>query len=514
MVQPDREPVTRLPRMVEMVVLALVILPACANGITVELTPVAPPLVLEPEASSPERIWAITQGGCGDPMSTVEDSGAWGTQDRSVIPAGRHCIRTLTFARFVREPLVGHPPCRVLTAGATEVTTPAQTTVRVDERLVAPDGRPVFDRLLRDLAMCDPMRDPARCSCAYSQSAEGECIQPVAGSVLALAAEHGCSSLGVDRRPLCWGRPSSFGAPGGDTYIGPTNIELPAELLGSIESIEVGPGVTCVRSTLGAVGCVGDGLAEGLSSPPLTTAGGGAVVFDDFAVGDGFWCGVRVLRDRSQLVCDGRGGPVTDTVIDLSARPTLVSLAAGARHLCAVDAEETVYCLGAADRGQLGVGASTSSTLIPVALPACAGDSSWVEVAASGDVTCARTRRGSVACWGDGRDPGCVGTDGFGATSTLSAISVDGQFLCGEFTRIGGVTCTEIAMCTERDWTDCPRVVDDRRIGNVSAGGGVVCGTTDTGTIACLPTIRDGRVFAAATIASSDGYALCPVNAP
>lgn len=75
-----------------------------------------------------------------------------------------------------------------------------------------------------------------------------------------------------------------------------------------------------------------------------------------------------------------------------------VELAAGFNHTCGVRQDGTLWCWGRNASGQLGDGTLTARQDPKQVLPAGAAD--WVEVAASGDFTCARRVTGALFCWG------------------------------------------------------------------------------------------------------------------
>ena len=71
------------------------------------------------------------------------------------------------------------------------------------------------------------------------------------------------------------------------------------------------------------------------------------------------------------------------------------SVTAGERHTCAIRTDDTLWCWGAADYGQVGVD-------VPVAAePVQVGTGRWREVSGRGEHTCALAEDRSLWCWGD-----------------------------------------------------------------------------------------------------------------
>ncbi|MBL9007752.1 MAG: hypothetical protein JNJ46_26075 [Myxococcales bacterium] len=74
-----------------------------------------------------------------------------------------------------------------------------------------------------------------------------------------------------------------------------------------------------------------------------------------------------------------------------------VDICVGDRHSCAVTATGGVSCWGSAEQGELGVpGLRRSSVPVAVAIP-----DAVVQVRCNRSLTCARTRKDHVYCWGD-----------------------------------------------------------------------------------------------------------------
>jgi hypothetical protein len=82
------------------------------------------------------------------------------------------------------------------------------------------------------------------------------------------------------------------------------------------------------------------------------------------------------------------------------------SAAAGDAHSCAIDATtRALYCWGANDRGQLGIGGAGEPQLTPTRVGT---DSDWSTVRAGGRFTCATKQDQRLFCWG-ANDAGQLG---------------------------------------------------------------------------------------------------------
>ncbi len=172
-------------------------------------------------------------------------------------------------------------------------------------------------------------------------------------------------------------------------------------------AVEVGSGAdfACVRTARSEVWCwgrgrLGDGIVSAEARPAVRVS---RLVFANaLSVGRFFACAI----DTDSAFCWGSGTDGTlgnGASIDASA-PVPVSLArstigvaAGDLHACALARDQTVWCWGRNDRGQLGVPAVVGSTNTPrevVGLP------SVTALVAGGAGTCALTTTGERWCWG------------------------------------------------------------------------------------------------------------------
>ena len=84
----------------------------------------------------------------------------------------------------------------------------------------------------------------------------------------------------------------------------------------------------------------------------------------------------------------------------------MLSLSAGGAHTCAVDQPGGVWCWGADDRGQLGLGAAGANVTEPAAVVSL--QALATSVAAGGAHSCASRTDASVWCWG-ANDSGQLG---------------------------------------------------------------------------------------------------------
>ena len=247
------------------------------------------------------------------------------------------------------------------------------------------------------------------------------------GSVSA-GARHSCAiALGESAGLWCWGRGSSGQLGPGhlvDTPF-PTEVALPSDANQAL-AVAAGDAHTCalVSPTDGlggeifcfgdnSYGQLGDGTLTSRPTPALAPLGSTGVRVTAVAAGGGHTCAIDVTgqpwcwgRGDSGQLGDGAGAnQPTPTPVSLPGGATVRSLSAGEAHTCAVDQVGGVWCWGADDRGQLGLGDSGANVDAPaaVALPASA-----TGVSAGGAHSCASLVDASVWCWG-ANDSGQLG---------------------------------------------------------------------------------------------------------
>jgi len=257
----------------------------------------------------------------------------------------------------------------------------------------------------------------------------------VGGPVTQVAAggRHTCALLSTGA-VRCWGEAFAGQLGYGDTdQVG--DDETPASAsdvnVGALViQIEAGDRHTCVLLSTGAVRCWGSGNDGRLGYGNETTIGdneapatagnvnvGGTVV--QIAAGDEHTC---ALLDTGRVRCWGRGqfgrlgygntNDIGDDETPASARDVnvagpvvrVVRIAAGGRHTCALLDTGAVRCWGSAEQLGYGEGVDIGDS----ETPASAGDVNVggrvSEISAGRDHTCAVLITGAVRCWGRGRE--------------------------------------------------------------------------------------------------------------
>jgi alpha-tubulin suppressor-like RCC1 family protein len=348
----------------------------------------------------------------------------------------------------------------------------------------------------------------------------------VGGTVLQIAAgeSHTCALLSTGT-VRCWGR-GDYGQLG---YSNSSNIganETPASagdvnVGGTVLQIAAGRFHTCALLSTGAVRCWGDGRYGQLGygntsdigdSETPASAGdvniGGTVI--QIAAGSFHTC---TLLSTGAVRCWGYasygqlGYGSTSTIGDsetpasagdVNVGGTVLQIAAGGLHTCALLSTGAVRCWGAGSYGRLGYG--NTSTIGDSETPASAGDvnvgGAVTQIAAGTYHTCALLSTGAVRCWGRGD----YGQLGYGNTSTIGDDEDETPASAGDV-NVGGTviqiaagnyhTCALLSTGAVRCWGDgrygrlgygnTSNVGDDEHpasAGNVSVGGSVLPGAT------------------------------------
>jgi Regulator of chromosome condensation (RCC1) repeat len=191
--------------------------------------------------------------------------------------------------------------------------------------------------------------------------------------------------------------------------------------LTNIVSVGAGTNSACALDNVGGVWCWGNGLAG--------TLGDGTSTNSSFAV----------------AVLTAPGG----------ARLSGVSaLAVGDAHVCVQKTDQTVWCWGNNDRGQLGVGSLQASFAIPSQVAALGNRT--VQLSAGTASACARTTDTTVWCWGDNS----LGQVGSGAASATEHATVPRQVLRSA----GGAPFADVVELRALDGSVCAIKGADRSV--------------------------------------------------
>ncbi|MFI5492452.1 hypothetical protein [Actinoplanes sp. NPDC051859] len=285
---------------------------------------------------------------------------------------------------------------------------------------------------------------PAAAQGTYPPGVTADTLRIVSAGAGGIAAggAHSCAITSLGDLS-CWGDDSSGQLGDGSR---PHGFAEPVVALPDAVRVDAGRAHTCAVDAAGRAYCWGDDSAGQLGDGGHTDRDAPHVV--------------EALRDR-----------------------TLVAIAAGARHTCAVDDEGAAWCWGDGSRGQLGTPGTTGSATPVRVRTGGRTDDPVVDIAAGGDTTCAATAGGAAYCWG--ADP-ADGADRTGPTAITTGgkvrqIATGGQQSCALDTD-GAAYC----------WG-----IDKREAGPyaaVSSGAAHTCGIDREGRAFCWGDGGDGRL--------------------
>jgi alpha-tubulin suppressor-like RCC1 family protein len=273
-----------------------------------------------------------------------------------------------------------------------------------------------------------------------------------------VGAEGGCGLRG-DATLWCWGIDSAGEVGVGDSAQHPFPVQVGAD--SDWTAISVGSWTVCgLRGT--AMYCWGQGVnyqtGVGTQTSPNVPTPGPAGSWSAISVGESHTCALTTGR---QLYCWGANGSgqvgtgdtlprTTPAPVDVLGVSTWAEVSAGSDSTCAVAATGAdaggLFCWGANADGQVGDGTAVQATS-----PVRIGLGSWSEVAVGHQHACGVAATGALFCWGI-NDYGQLGQ---GPAGTPVDLTAPGQ--------VGGTTT----------WT------------SVAAGWGVSCATRSDRTLWC-----------------------------
>ncbi len=314
------------------------------------------------------------------------------------------------------------------------------------------------------------------------RSEPGAIELPLVPGGISAGALHSCA-VDASGGLWCWGRGSSGQLGPGhliDTPF-PIEVSLPSGA-GQATAVAGGGAHSCVlvepADGLGgeifcfgdnSYGQLGDGTLTSRPTPALVPLGPNAVRAAAVTAGGGHTCAVDVTgqpwcwgrNDSGQVGVGAGANQPTPAPVSLAGGAPVRSLSAGGAHTCAVDDSGGVWCWGADDRGQLGLGAAATNVGGPAAVPLPAAATG---VSAGGAHSCASLGDASVWCWG-ANDSGQLG-DGTTVDRPTPA-------------RVGGAS------------------------GAVSAGALHTCASSAAHTVTCWGADTSGQLGDAVTLTSS-----------
>jgi len=331
----------------------------------------------------------------------------------------------------------------------------------------------------------------------------------------------------------CFGRGSSGELGDGIAEPGHASaVPLQVPLLGAADSIAVGTTHVCARNQDGPEQCwghnssgeIGDGTSgydNARLQPTIASPWGGGPIATGWTgveVGRRHGCGVRdgelscwgsrwagALGNDDDVADCSQGNPTTCTVTTPS--PVLAAgpwgpPSVGDAYACAIRDDDTLWCWGSNEDGQLGN--ADEAALLPVQVGT---DADWIGVDAHGSTTCGIRSPGTLWCWGDnsGGQLGAGSVGGFataigqvGTEADWIDVAVGYGHVCG--LRSGGeLTCWgrnqygQLGQGLAGDPVATPSVVPGTWA-TVATGGGHTCAIADDGTLWCWGYNEDGAV--------------------
>jgi len=313
----------------------------------------------------------------------------------------------------------------------------------------------------------------------------------------------------------CWGR----GYPGDGTNMKPLTPADSTGFTSGLAAVACGLVHTCVLTSSGKVACwgnnasgqIGDGTSQNDRLTPVEVPGLTSVVA--IAAGAAHTC---ALMSTGRVTCwgDNNAGQIGAGTAAEQHSPmevsglaeSAVAIAAGQQHTCAAISKGGVKCWGSNGSGQIGDGTSGASRPMPTDVLSLAGTRIK---ALSGTLgySCALTSAGAVKCWGsaylgDGtRQQSLTPVDVVGLTSGVTAIAGSGDHTCALLSN-GGIKCWgsntygDVGDGTNAMERRAPVDVSGLTAGVMAIGVGTfhTCALTFSGAVKCWGFNADGQV--------------------
>ncbi|MET3960265.1 alpha-tubulin suppressor-like RCC1 family protein/fibronectin type 3 domain-containing protein [Marmoricola sp. OAE513] len=237
-----------------------------------------------------------------------------------------------------------------------------------------------------------------------------------AASTWTSVAAGGESACGiVAGNASCWGLnyAGQLGSAANSGSLTPNPTPTTVAGVTSPTSVTVGADHACAVQSGGTLKCWGSNTLGQLGN--ATNAGSGDPNAIPLQVAGTTWASVSAgefhtcaTTTTNTLSCWGQNGwgelgkAASESPFDENPTPSAVSgttwkqVSAGGDHTCATTTDNTVFCWGRNQSGQLGKAANTTAN----ATPAKVGAGTWATVDGGGQSTCARNNANQVFCWG------------------------------------------------------------------------------------------------------------------
>ena len=351
---------------------------------------------------------------------------------------------------------------------------------------------------------------------------------------------HTCA-LSPDGRVACWGDNQFDQLGAGTPPDEVTALEVVFAKNPGIAAVSAGGTFSCAVLNSGAVRCwgfngggaLGDG-SENSSAAPVAVALPSGVAVVQVASGQGHSC---ALTATGSVYCWGANGygqnantqsarNLLPQVVPALAGRDLTALSAGYVHTCALFADRTAACWGAAHFGQLGDGRANSRGVARPAL--VAGPSQVAEIAVGSGHSCAVDGAGALWCWGQnylgqlglGNDmphaapvqvPGLAGLNAVAVGRTHTCAGTSTTLWCwgrGSENQLGGAS-TALSV-------DQPLLVPNfppqgRQLRQLSASEDLTCARLDDGSVWCWGSSLFGNGGSQDTLAQPTAVAGLPL---
>lgn len=358
--------------------------------------------------------------------------------------------------------------------------------------------------------------------------------QPTSYGRVTVGGSFACA-LSADNQAYCWGY-NYWGQLGnGSNYTGEvaTKIDTSGVLKGkTIKSISAGLGHTCVIASDDQVYCWGDNdngqLGDGSYIPKnspvaVSTSGvlsGKTIIY--LAVG---WAHTCALASDYKVYCwgynvDGRLGNNSETKSNLPVAvdssgvmkdKKIVSIS----DVCAIDSAGKAYCWGGNWSGQLGNGLREDS-MVPVTVDMTGqlNGKTFTSLDAGSGVNCAVASDKKAYCWGSGNStPSAIensgvlnGLDILSVAAGVSAkcvIASDDQVYCWGSNIRGGLGNDSKIDSSSPVAVDTRGVMKDKKIVSI-ASGGYTCALSDENEVFCWG--DDNHLGQLGNLVATDGF--------